>query len=115
MTKQKVISKIADFREKLGLTQTQLGVFIGVSTNTIQNWEAGKSGVDHIEKFLKLCEVLGCELRDLIEYVPDSEAEEPTKTVDFSIEQLRELRETWLTSKRKAVIPPGRSSQEQHK
>lgn len=99
MTKQmKAVSRIADLREKTGLTQAQLAVFTGVTTNTIQNWESGKSGVDQIEKFLKLCEVLNCELQDLIEYVPDLEAEEP-KVGAFSLDDLRELRKRWGTDK----------------
>lgn len=90
----KAVSKIANLREKTGLTQAQLAVFIGVTTNTIQNWESGKSGVDQIEKFLKLCEVLGCDLKDLIEYVPTSEAEQ-SKAGSFSLDDLRDLRQRW--------------------
>jgi transcriptional regulator with XRE-family HTH domain len=95
----KAISKIAALREQAGLTQAQLAVFIGVTTNTIQNWENGKSGVEQIEKFLKLCEVLDCNLRDLVEYVPNTNAEEP-KAGSFSLEQLRELRQRWGTEKK---------------
>jgi transcriptional regulator with XRE-family HTH domain len=91
---KKAISRIAGLREKAGLTQAQLAVLIGVTSNTIQNWETGKSGVEQIERFLKLCEVLGCNLNDLIEYVSDDSAEEP-KPGTFSLEQLRELRQRW--------------------
>ncbi|HEY9650273.1 MAG TPA: helix-turn-helix transcriptional regulator [Coleofasciculaceae cyanobacterium] len=92
----KAVSRIAKLRERLGITQVQLAVLIGVTPNTVQNWERGKSGVDQIEKFLKLCEVLGCSLPDLIEYVPDLEAEE-SKTKSFSLDELRELRKRWTT------------------
>lgn len=96
---EKAVSRIAALREKMGLTQAQLAVFIGVTTNTIQNWESGKSGVDQIEKFLKLCAVLDCDLKDLIEYVPDSNAKKP-KTGSFSLDDLTDLRKRWGTSRK---------------
>lgn len=95
----KAVSRIATLRENTGLTQAQLAVLVGVTTNTIQNWESGKSGVDQIIKFLKLCEVLGCSLDELIDYVPDLEAKEP-KAGNFSIEDLRSLRKRWGTDKK---------------
>jgi transcriptional regulator with XRE-family HTH domain len=103
--RMKVVSKISALREKTGLTQAQIAVFIGVTTNTIQNWESGKSGVDQIEKFLKLCEVLDCDLQDLIEQVPDPDAEE-TKAGSFSLEDLRGLRERWGTGKKAQTENP---------
>ncbi|MBT9314707.1 helix-turn-helix transcriptional regulator [Leptothoe spongobia] len=83
-------TKIAELREALGMTQQELAVFVGVSNNTIQNWEAGKSGVDQIKKFLRLCAILDCELSDLID---DSEVNE---SKGFSLTQLRALRKQWL-------------------
>lgn len=97
---KKAIPRIAALREEVRLTQAQLAVLVGVTTNTIQNWESGKSGVDQIERFLKLCEVLGCNLQDLIEYVSDSNGEEP-KAGSFSLDELRQLRERWGTGRKK--------------
>ncbi len=74
------------------MTQQQLAVFVGVTTNTIQNWEKGTSGVDQIEKFLKLCAVLNCDLKDLIEYSDP----QPAVAKGFSVDELRELRKKWL-------------------
>jgi transcriptional regulator with XRE-family HTH domain len=91
---QKAVSRIATLRDRTGLTQAQLAVLVGVTPNTIQNWESSKSGVDQIEKFLKLCEVLSCDLKDLIEYVPDPNAVEP-KAGSFSLDDLRNLRKRW--------------------
>ncbi|MGK7894296.1 MAG: helix-turn-helix transcriptional regulator [Xenococcus sp. (in: cyanobacteria)] len=91
----KAKSKVAKLRKKAGLTQAQLAVFIGVTPNTIQNWEKD-SGLDQLEKYLKLCEVLGCELSDLIEYTSAPETEE-SKSKGFSLEELRELRKRWGT------------------
>ena len=98
----KAVSRIAKLRNEIGLSQAQLAVLIGVTTNTIQNWERGKSGVEQIVRFLKLCEILGCELEDLIEYVPSSDADKP-KVGNFSLRDMRQLRQRWNTEE-KALI-----------
>lgn len=36
---QKPKSRVASLREQAGLTQVQLAVLVGVTPNTIQNWE----------------------------------------------------------------------------
>ena len=92
VSKTGAVSRIATLRERLGMTQQQLAVFVGVTTNTIQNWEKGTSGVDQIEKFLKLCAVLNCDLKDLIEYSDP----QPAVAKGFSVDELRELRKKWL-------------------
>ena len=74
----------------MGLTQQELGAFVGVTTNTVQNWESGKSGLDQIRKFLRLCAILGCDLADLID---DPELKQ---TKGFSLDQLRQMRQQWL-------------------
>jgi DNA-binding XRE family transcriptional regulator len=96
--RSKAKSKVAELRKKAGLTQAQLAVFIGVTPNTIQNWEKD-CGLEQLEKYLKLCEVLGCELSDLIEYVETEEEE--AKAKGFSLEELRELRKRWGTDVKK--------------
>jgi transcriptional regulator with XRE-family HTH domain len=55
---------IAKLRERAGLTQFELAGEIGVSENTIANWEKGGAAkwIDHLSS---LCNVLGCDLRDL--------------------------------------------------
>ncbi|WDD30170.1 helix-turn-helix transcriptional regulator (plasmid) [Nostoc sp. UHCC 0926] len=92
---QKAKSKVASLREKAGLTQVQLAVLVGVTPNTIQNWEKD-NGLDQLERYLKLAEVFGCQVSDLVEYVSVSE-EEP-KSKGFSLQELRELRERWGTA-----------------
>jgi DNA-binding XRE family transcriptional regulator len=87
-------SRVASFREKAGLTQVQLAVLVGVTPNTIQNWEKD-NGLDQLERYLKLAEIFGCNVSDLVEYVPVTE-EEP-KSKGFSLQELRELRERWGT------------------
>ncbi|NEO83645.1 MAG: helix-turn-helix transcriptional regulator [Spirulina sp. SIO3F2] len=75
-------------RAETGLTQQELAVDVGVSTNTIQSWEKGKAGVEQFEKALKLCTVLGCELEELSDRPDESLA----KSTAFSVIELRQLR-----------------------
>jgi transcriptional regulator with XRE-family HTH domain len=90
----KPISRVAALREKAGLTQLQLAALVGVTTNTIQNWEKD-DGLSQLERYLKLAAVFGCEASDLVEYVPAGEEE--LKSKGFSLEDLHELRERWGT------------------
>jgi transcriptional regulator with XRE-family HTH domain len=84
------VSNIAELRKSTGLTQQELAALVGVTIQTVQNWESGKSGTEQIEKFIKLCTVLGCDLFDLIALDPETE-----KQSAFSIENLRDLRKKW--------------------
>jgi len=76
----RAIPKIAQLREKAGLTQLELSRRIGVTETTIQNWEKGRAGMEQIERVIKLCKALDCELEDLIEYAqtPATEVGETT-------------------------------------
>ena len=94
-----IVSRISELREAANLTQAQLAVLVGVTTNTIQNWESSKSGVDRIVKFLKLCEILDCDLEDLIKEV-DDDKEIHQKAGSFSLEDLRDLRKRWGTEEK---------------
>lgn len=94
MSLKKAKSKVAELRHKAGLTQAQLAVFIGVTPNTIQNWEKD-GGLEQFEKYLKLCEILGCELKDLVEYVDAPEDEKSKISKSFSVEEIREIRKQW--------------------
>ena len=86
----KAVPNIAELREKAGLTQRELSLYVRVTENTIQNWEKGRSLVEQILRLIRLCEVLGCKLEDLIKYVPDPEEKEPTP-VPSSLEEVRKL------------------------
>lgn len=59
-------------RERAGLTQLQLSRLVGVTESTIQNWESGRTGTDHIERIIRFCKALNCQVDDLIEYMGDS-------------------------------------------
>lgn len=99
-------SRIASLREKAKLTQVQLAVLVGVTPNTIQNWEK-ENGLDQLERYLKLAEILGCNVSDLIEYVPAPEEEEPkSKGFSFSLEDLRKMRERRETGTKAQTTEP---------
>ena len=65
--KQKPKPRIAFLREKAGLTQLELSRLVGVTESTIQNWESGRTGTDHIERIVRFCKALNCRVEDLIE------------------------------------------------
>ena len=59
------MSKIAELRQKTGLTQEELARAIGVGTSTVRGWERNRAFVETIVKVARLCEVLDCEPTDL--------------------------------------------------
>ncbi|MBD2773146.1 helix-turn-helix domain-containing protein [Iningainema tapete] len=82
--KQKAKPRIAILREKAGLTQLELSRLVGVTESTIQNWESGRTGTDHIERIIKFCKALGCQVEDLIEYVSELSEESVAKPKSLS-------------------------------
>lgn len=52
-------------REKLGLSQQQLGVKIGTNGNNISNYEIGCSS-PNLERFTRLCVALGVSADELL-------------------------------------------------
>lgn len=91
--RRKIRSRIGFLREQAGLTQVQLAAFIGVTPNTIQNWEK-EDGLDQLERYLKLAEILGCEVSELVEFMSISELDD-TSVIGFSLDDLRNLRAKW--------------------
>ncbi|MEO1522314.1 MAG: helix-turn-helix transcriptional regulator [Cyanobacteria bacterium J06633_2] len=77
-----LVSKISALRDKRGLTQREVALHVGVTETTISNWESGRSGLDWIDRIIKLCEILQCDLNDLIEQEKDDEP---------SLEELRAM------------------------
>ena len=52
-------------RLQVGLTQEKLAEKLGVSRQSVSNWEAGE-GYPEIEKLLQLCELFHCKLDVLL-------------------------------------------------
>lgn len=75
VVKQKPRPRIAFLREKAGLTQFELSRLVGVTENTIQNWESGRTGTSHIQRIVRFCKALNCQVENLIE----SESKLPEK------------------------------------
>jgi transcriptional regulator with XRE-family HTH domain len=86
-------SKLAMLRQQAQLSQAQLAVFVGVTTNTVQNWEK-PDGLNQFVKFLKLCEILECDPKDLI----DINESQNNNEREFTFEDLKKIRESWGTS-----------------
>jgi transcriptional regulator with XRE-family HTH domain len=80
------VSKIADLREAAGITQRELALQVGVTETTIANWERGRSGLDWIDRLIKLCKTLNCSLEDLVAYEDAMETE-----AEPSFEELRQM------------------------
>lgn len=78
-------SKIAQLREQAGLTQAELADYIGVSENTIANWERGTAS-KWIRNLNRLCSALSCDLQDL-------DPEKPATTIEVppAVEPLSEI------------------------
>lgn len=63
------MSKIAELREGVGLTQRELADKVQVTESTIRNYEKGRSALSWIERVARLCEALKCQPHDLISYI----------------------------------------------
>lgn len=94
----KPISQIAALREQAGLTQRELALAVGVTETTVANWERGRSGLDWIERLIRLCHTLDCNLEDLITYEAEGDAPpEPT---------FEELRQMYRAGRLSALASP---------
>ncbi|MGB3208703.1 MAG: helix-turn-helix transcriptional regulator [Crinalium sp.] len=61
------VSRIAKLREERDLTQRQIAEALGIDVSTVRNWEKSRDGVKMFVRVAKLCELLGCQPRDLFE------------------------------------------------
>jgi transcriptional regulator with XRE-family HTH domain len=72
MTQASTISNnILVFRQQMGLTQESLAQFLGVKREMISYYENG-TREPSVEMLLKLADLFGCELEDLIEDNPEA-------------------------------------------
>jgi putative transcriptional regulator len=70
-----LVSRVAELRKCLDLTQRELANLVGVTETTIRNWENSRSGVEWFEKIAKLCNALECTPNDLFGYKKIGEEE----------------------------------------
>lgn len=73
----KPVPRLAQLREQAGLTQLEVSQLLGVTENTVANWEKGRSGIEWIERIVKVCKLFDCKAEDLIEYVVETQPAEP--------------------------------------
>ncbi len=90
IVKPKPKPRIAFLREKAGLTQLELSRLVGVTESTIQNWESGRTGTDHIQRIIKFCKALDCKVEDLIE-LNESEVAKEASTKPASLQEIHNL------------------------
>jgi transcriptional regulator with XRE-family HTH domain len=67
--------KIASLREAKQLTQLELAQLVGVTETTIANWEKGRSGIEWLDRLIRLCAALECAPEDLLSYIPQPKDE----------------------------------------
>lgn len=66
---------LGDIRKSKGLTQAQLARRVDKSKSTISGWETNRN-VMELENAANICEILGCEIKDLYEWI---HVDEPPK------------------------------------
>jgi transcriptional regulator with XRE-family HTH domain len=73
MSDYRIHSKIAALRrKKTDYTQEEFAKRLGKSVNTISNYERGTAGLEVIHLIIRMCELLQCNVNDLIEIIPSS-------------------------------------------
>lgn len=85
--------RIAKLREEKQLTQLELANQVGVTETTIANWERGRSGVEWLDRLIRLCAALECTPEDLLSYIPKLESERSLSELILLIEEGQEEQE----------------------
>jgi transcriptional regulator with XRE-family HTH domain len=92
---------IARMRESKGLTQSELAHLIGVTENTIANWEKG-GATKWISHLKSLCKVLNCNLDDL-DPSQENQRDISRDLTATTIKTIRSYCESLLSNDKKAV------------
>lgn len=66
----RVVSRLAEYRKRKGLSQDELAKVSGLTKTTIQNWENSRN-IGAVIRVLKVCRELEVDIRDLFEIVED--------------------------------------------
>lgn len=61
------MNKIPELRKSKNITRREMAIALDVTETTIYNWEQGTGISVWIERVVKLCEILDCEPKDLIQ------------------------------------------------
>ena len=98
-------TQIQEFRQKAGMTQTELADKVGISRGAITAIEQGKRKVG-VEELIKLCAAFNCSYQDLLS------TEQPQPKVKKERKNLLELYDIYKRdySRRKGSPPPERGN-----
>ena len=88
--------RIAEQRKAVGMKVNQLAELVGVSRNTITNWEAGRTEVNASD-LLKISRALGCDFMELLGVLPMTP---PPRFAFRAHKRLREDPELLATARR---------------
>lgn len=66
ITHLKPTLRLAELRQASGLTQLEVAQLLEVTENTYGNWERGRSGLEAVERIVKLCKLFDCSVEDLL-------------------------------------------------
>ena len=58
--------RLKQLRERRGVSQTDLGIMMGINPNRISNWELGINLNPPLDVIRKLCKALGCTADELL-------------------------------------------------
>ena len=68
MNRLKSIPRLTELRQISGLTQLEVSQSLGITENTYANWEKGRTGLEMIERVVKLCKLFNCSVEQLLAY-----------------------------------------------
>ena len=81
-------SRIKRIRKGKGITQRELSDQLGVTENTIANWEKGSSINQWLHRIQNLCKVLGCTFEELVGGGAGEDPELPGKSLTAIAQKL---------------------------
>jgi len=85
--KKLIPNRISHFRKKIKWTQLRLSQELGVTENTIANWERGQ-GIEWLERAIKLCVLFDCHIQDLQAETPYEMEDTSSKETPDSLDKI---------------------------
>lgn len=81
---------LKQFRESAGITQSQLGEYVGVDKNTISRWETGNRGVkdDNCRKLANALNITVAQLMGLPEH-PQTDTKSVEAGIDIELQEIK--------------------------
>lgn len=120
----KLVSKVAELRDRHGYTQRELALYLGVTDTTVANWEKGRSGLEWFERIANLCQLLDCTPQQLVVREPvqkpsikqkDRKPDEKPQSETSAKSDLKKLRKNYKNGRRKNSRSKKTSEASHHK